>query len=56
MKDNRINIYPSDELKTDIEALRNGERRSFNQMAIILLEEAIEARKKSENGLDTNTR
>jgi predicted transcriptional regulator len=46
----RIAVYLSEELKADLEALANVERRSISQMAAILIEESI-ARAKEEGRL-----
>lgn len=46
----RIAIYLSEEVKADLEALANSERRSLSQMGAILIEEAI-ARAKAEGRL-----
>lgn len=46
----RIAVYLSEEVKADLEALANAERRSLSQMAAILIEEAI-SRAKAEGRL-----
>jgi predicted transcriptional regulator len=46
----RIAVYLSEELKADLEALANAERRSISQMAAFLIEESI-ARAKAEGRL-----
>lgn len=46
----RIAVYLSEEVKADLEALANAERRSLSQMAAMLIEEAI-ARAKAEGRL-----
>lgn len=46
----RIAVYLSEEVKADLEALANVERRSISQMAAILIEESI-ARAKAEGRL-----
>lgn len=46
----RVAVYLSEEVKADLEALANAERRSVSQMAAILIEESI-ARAKEEGRL-----
>ena len=44
----KLGIYLSIELKQSLQAMADKERRSASQMAVILLEEAIEARTNNE--------
>lgn len=44
----KLGIYLSMELKQALQAMADKERRSASQMAVILLEEALEARANAE--------
>ncbi len=49
----KLGIYLSIELKQSLQAMADKERRSASQMAVILLEEAIEARTNHEQAKAT---